>query len=59
LAFRTDRAGVQAFYDAAMAAGATDNGSPGVRSDYHPNYYAGYVGDPNGHNIEAVCHAPE
>jgi catechol 2,3-dioxygenase-like lactoylglutathione lyase family enzyme len=59
VAFRTDRAGVQAFYDAAMAAGATDNGSPGVRSDYHPNYYAAYVRDPNGHNIEAVCHAPE
>ena len=59
IAFRTDRAGVQAFYDAAMAAGASDNGAPGLRSDYHPNYFAAYVKDPNGHNIEAVCHAPE
>jgi catechol 2,3-dioxygenase-like lactoylglutathione lyase family enzyme len=59
VAFRTDRAGVHAFYDAALAAGATDNGAPGVRSDYHPNYYAAFVRDPDGHNIEAVCHAPE
>ena len=59
VAFRTDRAGVQAFYDAALAAGASDNGAPGVRADIHPNYYAAFVHDPNGHNIEAVCHQPE
>jgi catechol 2,3-dioxygenase-like lactoylglutathione lyase family enzyme len=59
VAFRTDRAGVQSFYDAALAAGASDNGPPGVRSDYHPNYYAAFVRDPDGHNIEAVCHTPE
>ena len=59
VAFKTDRAGVQQFYDAALAAGATDNGAPGVRSEIHPNYYAAFVHDPNGHNIEAVCHAPE
>ena len=59
VAFRADRAGVQAFYAAALAAGASDNGPPGLRSDYHPNYYAAYVKDPDGHNIEAVCHTPE
>jgi catechol 2,3-dioxygenase-like lactoylglutathione lyase family enzyme len=59
VAFRADRAGVQAFYDAALAAGASDNGAPGVRSDIHPNYYAAFVHDPDGHNIEAVCHTPE
>ena len=59
LAFRTDRVGVQRFYDTAMAAGASDNGPPGVRSDYHPNYFAAFVKDPDGHNIEAVCHTPE
>ena len=59
LAFKADRSGVQAFYDAALAAGAADNGAPGVRSDYHPNYYAAYVKDLDGHNIEAVCHTPE
>ena len=58
VAFRADRAGVQAFYDAALAAGASDNGAPGVRSDIHPNYYAAFVHDPDGHNIEAVCHTP-
>ena len=47
------------FYDTAIAAGASDNGAPGVRSEIHPNYYAAFVHDPNGHNIEAVCHAPE
>ncbi len=57
VAFKADRAGVQAFYDTALAAGATDNG--GVRSDIHPNYYAAFVKDPDGHNIEAVCHTPE
>jgi catechol 2,3-dioxygenase-like lactoylglutathione lyase family enzyme len=58
LAFRTDRSGVDAFYEAALAAGGTDNGAPGVRSDYHANYYAAFVHDPDGHNIEAVCHQP-
>ena len=59
VAFRADRAGVKAFYDSALAAGASDNGPPGVRSDYHPNYFASFVKDPDGHNIEAVCHTPE
>ena len=53
-----DRAAVDAFYAAAMAAGATDNGGPGLRPHYHPNYYAAFVLDPDAHNIEAVCHAP-
>jgi catechol 2,3-dioxygenase-like lactoylglutathione lyase family enzyme len=48
---------VDAFYTAALAAGGTDNGPPGVRLDYHPKYYAAYVRDPEGHNIEAVCQA--
>jgi catechol 2,3-dioxygenase-like lactoylglutathione lyase family enzyme len=59
IAFKADRPGVQKFYDAALAAGASDNGAPGVRSEIHPNYYAAFVHDPNGHNIEAVCHTPE
>jgi catechol 2,3-dioxygenase-like lactoylglutathione lyase family enzyme len=59
VAFKADRAGVQTFYDTALAAGASDNGAPGIRSDIHPNYYAAFVHDPDGHNIEAVCHAPE
>ena len=58
VAFRTDRPGVDAFYEAAMASGGADNGAPGVRSDYHASYYAAYVHDPDGHNIEAVCHSP-
>jgi len=53
-----DRASVDAFYEAAMAAGARDNGAPGIRAHYHPDYYAAFVLDPDGHNIEAVCHAP-
>ena len=53
-----DRAAVDAFHKAALAAGATDNGAPGIRAHYHPNYYGAFVLDPNGHNIEAVCHAP-
>jgi catechol 2,3-dioxygenase-like lactoylglutathione lyase family enzyme len=52
------RAEVDAFYEAARAAGGTDNGAPGVRAHYHPNYYGAYVLDPDGHNIEAVCHFP-
>jgi len=54
-----DRAAVDAFYEAAMAAGGKDNGAPGVRADYHENYYAAYVHDADGNNIEAVCHRPE
>ena len=54
-----DRATVRAFYDAALAAGAQDNGPPGIRAEYHPNYYGAFVLDPDGHNIEAVCHEPE
>lgn len=45
---------VQAFYDAALAAGGTDNGAPGPRPNYGPEYYGGFVHDPDGHNIEAV-----
>ena len=54
-----DRAGVDAFYEAAIAAGATDNGKPGIRELYHPNYYGAFVFDPDGNNVEAVCHQPE
>jgi catechol 2,3-dioxygenase-like lactoylglutathione lyase family enzyme len=53
-----DRRTVDAFYAAAMAAGGRDNGPPGVRAHYHPNYYGAFVLDPDGHNVEAVCHAP-
>jgi catechol 2,3-dioxygenase-like lactoylglutathione lyase family enzyme len=53
-----DRAAVDAFYKAALAAGGRDNGAPGIRAQYHPNYYAAFVLDPDGHNIEAVCRAP-
>ena len=53
-----DRATVDAFHAAAMAAGGTDNGAPGVREHYHPTYYAAFVGDPDGNNIEAVCQKP-
>jgi len=53
-----DRDTVDAFHVAALAAGATDNGAPGVREMYHPHYYGAYVLDPDGHNIEAVCHVP-
>ena len=44
---------------ALWAAGGRDNGAPGIRAHYHPNYYGAFVLDPDGHNIEAVCHAPE
>jgi predicted lactoylglutathione lyase len=50
------RAEVDAFYHAALAAGGKDNGAPGVRAHYHANYYGAFVLDPDGHNIEAVCH---
>lgn len=52
------RAAVDAFHKAALAAGARDNGAPGLRPHYHPNYYGAFVLDPDGHNIEAVCHSP-
>jgi catechol 2,3-dioxygenase-like lactoylglutathione lyase family enzyme len=52
-----DRDAVQRFYDAALAAGGRDNGPPGDR-DYHPGYYAAYVLDPDGNNVEAVFHGP-
>jgi catechol 2,3-dioxygenase-like lactoylglutathione lyase family enzyme len=56
-AFHTgDRRAVDAFYAAALAAGGRDNGAPGIRKDYHPNYYAAFVYDPDGHNVEVVCH---
>lgn len=58
IAFRTSRARVDAFHAAALAAGGTDNGPPGVRTDYHPHYYAAFVRDPEGNNIEVVCHDP-
>jgi catechol 2,3-dioxygenase-like lactoylglutathione lyase family enzyme len=50
------RAMVNAFYRAALAAGATDNGAPGLRPHYHAHYYAAFIRDPDGHNIEAVTH---
>lgn len=53
-----DRSAVNAFYEAAIAAGGRDNGAPGLRAHYHPDYYGAFVLDPDGHNIEAVCHAP-
>jgi catechol 2,3-dioxygenase-like lactoylglutathione lyase family enzyme len=53
------RAQVDAFHLAGLAAGGRDNGGPGLRPLYHPNYYGAFVLDPDGHNIEAVCHAPE
>jgi catechol 2,3-dioxygenase-like lactoylglutathione lyase family enzyme len=58
VAFRSNRPRVDAFHAAALAAGATDNGAPGVRADYHPHYYAAFVIDPEGNNIEVVCHDP-
>jgi len=54
-----DRATVDAFQEAAMAAGGRDNGGPGLRPEYHPSYYGAFVFDPDGNNIEAVCHGPE
>ncbi|MFL6663958.1 MAG: VOC family protein, partial [Rhizobacter sp.] len=60
IAFRvSSRAAVDAFYKAALAAGGKDNGAPGLRPQYHPNYYGAFVLDPDGHNIEAVCHDPQ
>ncbi len=60
VAFRAQsRAVVDAFYERALAAGGTSNGAPGLRSVYDPNYYAAFVLDFDGYNIEAVCHTPE
>ena len=54
-----DRATVDAFHAAALAAGGSDNGAPGVREHYHPTYYGAFVLDGDGNNVEAVCHRPE
>jgi catechol 2,3-dioxygenase-like lactoylglutathione lyase family enzyme len=51
-----DRTSVDAFHAAAVAAGGTDNGAPGIREQYHPTYYGAFVLDPDGNNVEAVCH---
>jgi len=60
VAFASDnRSSVDAFYHAALAAGACDNGAPRARPNYHPNYYGAFVLDPDGYNIEAVCHKAE
>jgi predicted lactoylglutathione lyase len=53
-----DHATVDAFHAAALRAGGTDNGAPGLREIYHPTYYGAYVLDPDANNIEAVCRAP-
>jgi catechol 2,3-dioxygenase-like lactoylglutathione lyase family enzyme len=55
----SDRAAVDAFFEAATAAGGKDNGAPGVRAHYHESYYAAYVHDADGNNVEAVCHRPD
>lgn len=58
-AFRAEsRAAVDGFHAAALTAGGRDNGAPGVREHYHPDYYAAFVIDPDGMNVEAVCHRP-
>ena len=49
---------VRAFYEAAIAAGGKDNGAPGVRAHYHEHYFGAFVIDPDGNNVEAVCHEP-
>jgi catechol 2,3-dioxygenase-like lactoylglutathione lyase family enzyme len=59
IAFRAQtRDLVRAFYQAALESGGRDNGAPGLRTHYHPEYYAAFILDPDGHNIEAVCHVP-
>ncbi len=59
IAFNTkSRSIVDAFYEAAIKAGGTDNGKPGIREHYHENYYGAFILDPDGYNIEAVCHEP-
>ena len=60
IAFITDsRAKVDAFHATGLAAGGRDNGAPGLRPHYHPDYYGAFITDPDGHNVEAVCHLPE
>jgi catechol 2,3-dioxygenase-like lactoylglutathione lyase family enzyme len=60
LAFTAEsRKQVQDFYRVAIEAGGKDNGGPGLRPHYHPNYYGAFVIGPDGHNVEAVCHKPE
>jgi catechol 2,3-dioxygenase-like lactoylglutathione lyase family enzyme len=54
-----DRATVDEFHKAALAAGGSDNGPPGLRPHYHENYYGAFAHDPDGNNVEAVCHSPE
>jgi catechol 2,3-dioxygenase-like lactoylglutathione lyase family enzyme len=54
-----DRATVDAFHEAALAAGGKDNGGPGLRPHYHEHYYGAFAHDPDGNNVEAVCHLPE
>jgi catechol 2,3-dioxygenase-like lactoylglutathione lyase family enzyme len=54
-----DRRSVDAFHAAALKAGGHDHGAPGIRAHYHPNYYGAFVLDPEGNNIEAVCHDPK
>jgi catechol 2,3-dioxygenase-like lactoylglutathione lyase family enzyme len=58
VAFKADRPRVDSFHQAGLAAGGSDNGPPGVRPEYHESYYAAFFTDPDGHNIEAVCHQP-
>lgn len=53
------RSEVAAFHAVALSMGGRDNGPPGIRAHYHPNYFGAFVFDPDGHNIEAVCHDPE
>jgi catechol 2,3-dioxygenase-like lactoylglutathione lyase family enzyme len=55
----SSRAQVEAFHRAALDSGGRDNGTPGLRPHYHPHYYGAFVLDPDGHNIEAVCHRPD
>jgi len=57
VAFSSERALIDAFHSAALTAGGSDNGAPGLRPDYHPHYYAAYVFDPEGNNVEVVSHA--
>jgi catechol 2,3-dioxygenase-like lactoylglutathione lyase family enzyme len=60
VAFKADnRAAVDAFHAAALAAGGTDEGAPGLRPHYHEHYYGAYVRDPDGNKLQAVCHAAE
>jgi catechol 2,3-dioxygenase-like lactoylglutathione lyase family enzyme len=58
VAIAADRPSIDAFHAAGLAAGGRDNGAPGLRAQYHPNYYGAFLLDPDGNNIEAVSHAP-